>query len=608
MRIQKYSISSISFILLFYIITVTAEGAVHKIMPLGDSITKGTTSGEPDEALQVSYRKALYDKLEAAGYEVNIVETFVGTQISGQSVPDFDPDHEGHSGWRADEIVDGRSGFPPDDKLDQWLIAEEPDIVLLHIGTNDVTAGIEDWNEVEDILVVIDDYELSSGKAVWVVLALIIERSCEPYIEPCAKSAETTAFNEDVRDFVFFPRQAGGDNIVLVDMQNDARINYNRWNMGGDMWDDVHPWRTGYAKMADLWFTGLMDILPQANAGPDQDATEGASVTLDGSSSTGTSITFSWTQTDGPNVTLLDPTDEKPNFTAPDINAPTVTLTFQLTVTDDLGTTSPPDTVVVTVVDSPFADAGPAQDVTEGATLVTLNGNASTGRNITFAWTPPAGVTLSNPTAPAPTFTAPIINTPTVTLTFQLTVTDDLGETSTDTVVVTVVDSPLANAGADQNVAEGATVILNGNASTGRNITFAWTPPTGVTLSNPTAPAPTFTAPIINTPTVTLTFQLTVTDDLGETSTDTVDVIVADGSSPPVANAGPDQDVTEGATVRLDGSRSTGTGITFSWTQTAGTRVQLTNATSATPTFPAPQVDVNGETLIFELTVNGGVH
>jgi hypothetical protein len=33
--------------------------------------------------------------------------------------------------------------------------------------------------------------------------------------------------------------------------------------MGGDMWDDLHPFETGYTKMADLWFTALMDILPQ---------------------------------------------------------------------------------------------------------------------------------------------------------------------------------------------------------------------------------------------------------------------------------------------------------------------------------------------------------
>ncbi len=127
----------------------------------------------------------------------------------------------------------------------------------------------------------IDDYEFTSGKAVWVILSRIIERGCDPYLPPCPKSPQTNNFNNDVEDFVFFPRQAGGDKIVLVDMQNGAGLNYNRWDMGGDMWDDLHPFEFGYEKMADLWFTALMEILPQADAGPDQIVFD--EITLDGS-------------------------------------------------------------------------------------------------------------------------------------------------------------------------------------------------------------------------------------------------------------------------------------------------------------------------------------
>ncbi len=251
------------FFLFLDIVLVSAADAKTRIMPLGDSITLGSSSGVADRDFWVSYRKALYDKLWAAGYVVDD-EIFVGTPtwISGESVADFDPDHEGHPGWRADEIVNGRIGST-EGKLDEWLIAEEPNIVLLHIGTNDVANGNEDWNEIEDILVVIDDYESASGKPVWVILSLIIDRSCDPYLPPCPKSAETTAFNNNVRDFVFFPRQAGGDKIILVDMQNGAGINYDRWDMGGDMWNDLHPFETGYSKMANVWFNALVDLFSQ---------------------------------------------------------------------------------------------------------------------------------------------------------------------------------------------------------------------------------------------------------------------------------------------------------------------------------------------------------
>ncbi len=77
-------------------------------------------------------------------------------------------------------------------------------------------------------------------------------------------------------------------------------------------------------------------------------------------------------------------------------------------------------------------------------------------------------------------------------------------------------------------------------------------------------------------------------------------------NQPPVANAGPNQTVTSGATVTLNGTGSgdvDGDPITFSWTQTAGTVVTLTGATTASPTFTAP----NGvTTLTFQLTVSDG--
>jgi hypothetical protein len=342
--------------MLLQIILASVAGAANNIMPLGDSITQGITSGVPDEAFQVSYRKALYDKLEAAGYVVND-EIFVGTLFSGESVPNFDPDHDGHSGWQADEIVNGRSGFPPNEKLDQWLDAAKPNIVLLHIGTNDISNNNEDWTEVDDILDVIDNYENTpSGNAVWVILSLIIERGCDPYTPPCPNSDETTTFNDNVRNEVFIPRQASGDKIVLVDMQNGAGIDYRRSTIGGDMWDDIHPFADfGFAKMANAWFASLQQILPLADAGPDQSVDEFETVTLDGSGSTdpkignGDNLSYKWVQTAGTPVLLSDDTAVQPTFDAPGAGA----LTFMLTVTDEDELVST-DTVKINV--TPFAE------------------------------------------------------------------------------------------------------------------------------------------------------------------------------------------------------------------------------------------------------------
>jgi len=57
---------------------------------------------------------------------------------------------------------------------------------------------------------------------------------------------------------------------------------------------------------------------------------------------------------------------------------------------------------------------------------------------------------------------------------------------------------PIADAGANQTVNEGATVTLDGSASTNGGsgtVTYLWTPPTGITLSSNTIVNPTFTAP-----------------------------------------------------------------------------------------------------------------
>jgi K319L-like, PKD domain len=82
------------------------------------------------------------------------------------------------------------------------------------------------------------------------------------------------------------------------------------------------------------------------------------------------------------------------------------------------------------------------------------------------------------------------------------------------------------------------------------------------------------------------------------------------GNHAPVANAGADQDVLELSVVQLagtgtDSDRDT---LTYSWVQTAGTTVTLTNADMAGASFTAPDVAAGApETLTFRLTVGDGM-
>lgn len=81
------------------------------------------------------------------------------------------------------------------------------------------------------------------------------------------------------------------------------------------------------------------------------------------------------------------------------------------------------------------------------------------------------------------------------------------------------------------------------------------------------------------------------------------------GNTAPTANAGPDQSVTEGAAVALNGSGTDtdGTIVSYAWAQISGPAVVLANANTQRATFTAPQVAAATQ-LGFRLTVqdNGG--
>ncbi|MDE0090677.1 MAG: BspA family leucine-rich repeat surface protein, partial [Thaumarchaeota archaeon] len=286
---------------------------------------------------------------------------------------------------------------------------------------------------------------------------------------------------------------------------------------------------TGNMRELEIFASSHLNRPPVADAGADRTVSEGTTVTLDGSSSSdpdNDSLSYSWTAPQG--ITLQNANAAAPSFTAPGVTSDT-SYTLTLTVSDGAATDS--DTVVVTVKNNlqPIADAGSGLTVREGATA-NLNGFASSdpdGDAITYDWTISPSVTLKNADTPAPSFTAPGVTSDT-TYTLTLTVSDGT-DTATDTVVVTVKNNlqPIADAGQNLTVLEGATVHLNGFASSdpdGDAITYDWTISPSVTLKNADTPAPSFIAPGVESDT-TYTLTLTVSDGT-DTTTDTVVVTV----------------------------------------------------------------------------------
>ncbi len=271
-------------------------------------------------------------------------------------------------------------------------------------------------------------------------------------------------------------------------------------------------------------------------------------------------------------------------------------------------------------VNTPVAIAGPDQIVNESS-LVTLNGAGSFDPEndpLSFAWTQIAGpsVTLSLSNSANSTFTAPAVGAGGATLTFHLIVSDGLHDSAPATVNVTVKNvnhAPVAHAGSNQTVAEGIPVTLDGSTSfdsDGDALTYTWsqTGGTPVILSDAHAAQPGFTAPLISSTSVTLTFSLTVSDGMAS-STASVSVEVDNMNHLPVANAGPDQVKNEGSLATLNGSLSSDPDadpLTYAWTQVAGPTVALANANTVAPSFTAPPVGPGGALLVLRLTVDDG--
>ncbi|WP_172299271.1 PKD domain-containing protein [Pseudoruegeria sp. HB172150] len=379
------------------------------------------------------------------------------------------------------------------------------------------------------------------------------------------------------------------------------------------------------------------NVAPTADAGPNQTVDSGEAVTLDGTGSSDPEsdpLTYAWTQTSGTTVTLDDSTAASPGFTAPTlpINGSDEDLVFQLIVNDGF-TDSAADTVTISVEAptnaAPTADAGPDQTVASAAT-VSLDGSGSSDGDsdpLTYAWTQTSGttVTLDDPSAASPGFTAPTLatNGSDEDLVFQLIVNDGTVDSAADTVTITVEApvslAPTADAGPNQTVASEATVTLDGTGSTDPEsdpLTYAWTQTSGtaVTLDDPASATPGFTAPALptNGSDEDLVFQLIVNDGFTDSAADTVTISVgAPVSAAPTADAGPNQTVDAGASVSLDGTGSTDPEddpLTYAWTQTSGTAVTLDDPSAATPVFTAPELDFNADdiTLVFQLIVNDG--
>ncbi len=344
----------------------------------------------------------------------------------------------------------------------------------------------------------------------------------------------------------------------------------------------------------------------------------GQPIFLDGTASfdpDGDTLTYAWKQLSG-TPAAVQGTSTGPVFiaTAPDKPG---NLVFQLTVCD-------PDnfcgSIELTVVVSLPGQSSPPVAMTKGDlvvppfTNVTLDASDSydpDGTIASFAWREVSGppVQITTPTDAVASFTAGSAGT---SYRFAVRVCDlqnACSEAAMNVVVSTgpppinppptvEVVHPLQNA----NVGDQVALSAIASDPDGEQVRVSWTdnqPQLGLNLQ-PSGPADaTFTVPPAAA-NMKLSFTVTACDPEA-CATASATVVVAPLAAV-VANAGPDQSVSPGALVTLDGSASTGPIAGYAWKQTGGATVQLANAHQARTTFTAP---ITAGDLEFTLTVTG---
>ena len=254
-------------------------------MTLGDSITQAENGHN-------SYRKKLWEQLTVAGYNVD----FVGSENRNKDNNNFedssfDPDHEGHWGWRIDEIINGRGG---EGKLSDWLTGYTPDVVLIHLGSNDAIQNNSAITSEEELEQVIDILRQDNSN-VTIFLSQLIP-------------AVDGGFNSRIQDLnnripgIVADKNQANSPIIFVEQSSG-------FNANTDTYDGVHPNDAGEAKMAQKWFDALKNYFDSVDINPDGGESPAPLPTNNPPNAENDSFTFSENSSNNPLNVLANDSD-----------------------------------------------------------------------------------------------------------------------------------------------------------------------------------------------------------------------------------------------------------------------------------------------------------
>src|SRR5215208_17186 len=271
------------------------------------------------------------------------------------------------------------------------------------------------------------------------------------------------------------------------------------------------------------------------------------------------------------------------------------------------------------------------KEVNEGEEVI-LDGedsNDPNGDSLSYAWKQTSGfpydIDIINPNEAVSIFKVPDDLSKDTTFTFELTVRDSYGKTSTDTISIDAIGNskPVADAGEDIKALRGEQAVLDGTDiydpdPTGKIISYVWQASGGsgndddddhyndIYLQDTNQPIAKFAVPFVQEDT-TFEFTLKVIDDEGAEDDSNMKVEVK-GNSKPVADAGSNKKAVIREQVTLNGTGTndpdpTGQVVSYNWEQTDGNpSVSINDADKDTPWFTVPNVEED-TTFEFTLTV-----
>ncbi|UCM90452.1 FG-GAP-like repeat-containing protein [Streptomyces marincola] len=198
-----------------------AEPPELRILPFGDSITFGAGS------TTAAYRGPLLDELRQ--WE-NTTVNYVGSQRYG-NIPDNE--NEGHPNWKINDLI----GI-----TDSVMDTYKPNVVLLHIGTNDMNEAIDPVG-APDRLGSLMDRIFAKQPDVTLIVSTLVPSAYD------VTEQRIVDFNRSLPQEVY-ERQRDGKRVWLVD-------NFSALDEASDLADLLHPSDDGYRKMGEVFYEGI---------------------------------------------------------------------------------------------------------------------------------------------------------------------------------------------------------------------------------------------------------------------------------------------------------------------------------------------------------------